>query len=235
MHCTLLELEIRRRFRPICSSTLGAAICSMSPPIVTICRLKGSRNCSWAICFEFNLTATETPGYRSGPIPTLRRYRMRRSLAPALLFLALWPTGPLAAQQTRAERTGYAETSSHADVLSFLDSLRLRGAGIVVGELGRSPEGKVIPYVLASRPLVTEPGAAHRSGKPVIWIQGNIHAGEVEGKEAAQALLRELTLGALRPLLDSVILIVVPIYNTDGNDRWAAGDVNRPGQNGPAI
>jgi hypothetical protein len=160
---------------------------------------------------------------------------MRRPLALALLFLALGPAGTLAAQQTRAERTSYAETSSHADVLSFLDSLRLRGAGIVVGELGRSPEGKVIPYVLASRPLVTEPGAAHRSGKPVVWIQGNIHAGEVEGKEAAQALLRELTLGALRPLLDSVILIVVPIYNTDGNDRWAAGDVNRPGQNGPAV
>src|ERR671925_1947726 len=117
---------------------------------------------------------------------------MRRLLAPASLLLSLGPTGLLAAQQTRPERTAYAETSSHAEVVSFLDSLRLRGAGIVVGELGRSPEGKVIPYVLASRPLVTEPGAAHRSGKPVVWIQGNIHAGEVEGKEAAQALLRDL-------------------------------------------
>jgi hypothetical protein len=27
----------------------------------------------------------------------------------------------------------------------------------------------------------------------------------------------------------------VPIYNTDGNERWAPGDTNRPGQNGPAI
>ncbi|MEO6066578.1 MAG: M14 family metallopeptidase [Gemmatimonadota bacterium] len=141
----------------------------------------------------------------------------------------------LVAQQTRPERTGWTETSAYAEVISFLDSLRLRGAGIQVGELGRSPEGKSIPYVLASRPLLIDPAAAHRSGKPVVWIQANIHAGEVEGKEAVQMLLRDLTLGALRPLLDSVVLLVVPIYNSDGNDRWATGEVNRPGQNGPAV
>ena len=162
---------------------------------------------------------------------------MRRSpaLTHLLVLVSLVHAAPLAAQQTRPERTANTETSSHADVLRFVDSLRLLGADIQVGELGRSPEGKSIPYVLASRPLVTDPAAAHRSGKPLVMIQANIHAGEVEGKEAAQMLLRDLTLGALRPLLDSVILIVVPIYNGDGNDRWAAGDVNRPGQNGPAV
>jgi hypothetical protein len=156
-----------------------------------------------------------------------------RAVTKVLLPLLILPAA-LAAQQTRPERTDWTETSSHADVLSFLDSLRLKGAEIRVGELGKSPEGKSIPYVLASRPLVTDPAAARRSGKPVVFLQANIHAGEVEGKEAAQMLLRDLTLGALRPLLDSVVLIVVPIYNSDGNDRWAAGEVNRPGQNGPA-
>jgi hypothetical protein len=69
----------------------------------------------------------------------------------------------------------------------------------------------------------------------VVYLQGNSHAGEVEGKEAAQMLLRDLTLGPLRSLLDSVVLIVVPIYNTDGNDAFGPGDRNRPGQNGPAT
>ena len=91
-----------------------------------------------------------------------------------------------------------------------------------------------MPWVLASRPLVSGPAEAHRSGKPVVWMQANIHAGEVEGKEAAQMLLRDLTRGPLRPLLDSLVLLVVPIYNTDGNERWAPGEANRPGQNGPA-
>lgn len=143
--------------------------------------------------------------------------------------------GPLGAQATRPERTGFRETSSHADVVAFLDSLQLGGAGIRVGTLAVSPEGRRVPYVLAARPMVTDPAEAHRSGKPVVYLQANIHAGEVEGKEAAQMLLRDLTLGSLRPLLDSVVLIVVPIYNADGNERWAPGEQNRPGQNGPAV
>jgi murein tripeptide amidase MpaA len=144
--------------------------------------------------------------------------------------------GPsLAAQSTRPERTGFRETSSHADVIAFLDSLQHAGAGMRVGTLGRSPRGKPIPYVVASRPLVDGPGDAHRSGKPIVYIQGNIHSGEVEGKEAAQMLLRDLTVGPLRPLLDSVIVLLVPIYNADGNDDFGPGERNRPGQNGPPI
>lgn len=140
---------------------------------------------------------------------------------------------PAAAQRTTAERTGFQATSSHAEVLAFLDSLQARGAGIRVGELATSPQGRVVPYVVASRPLVDDPAAAHRSGKPVVLVQANIHGGEVEGKEVAQMLLRDLTLGTLRPLLDSVVLLVVPIYNTDGNDAFGPGTRQRPGQNGP--
>jgi hypothetical protein len=118
-------------------------------------------------------------------------------------------------------------------VLAFLDSLQRAGAGIQVGTLGVSPKGRRVPYVLAARPMVSSPAEARRSGKLVVYLQGNIHAGEVEGKEAAQMLLRDLTLGPLSRLLDSLVLIVVPIYNADGNERLAPGEVNRPGQNGP--
>jgi len=153
-----------------------------------------------------------------------------RRLLPLLLAIA----APLAAQQTRAERTNYAETSWHADVVGFVDSLQRLGAGIRVGRLGLSPQGKVLPYAIASRPLVDAPARAARTGKPIIYVQGNIHAGEVEGKEALLMLLRDLTLGPLRPLLDSVVLVVVPIYNADGNDAFGPEARNRPAQQGPA-
>ncbi|MGH7525079.1 MAG: M14 family zinc carboxypeptidase, partial [Gemmatimonadales bacterium] len=161
----------------------------------------------------------------------------RLRLAALLLSLPV----PLAAQLTRAERTAYRETSSYADVMTFLDSLQRAGAGpgagaaIRVGTLALSPEGRSVPYVLAARPMVADPGEAYRSGKPVIYLQGNIHAGEVEGKEAAQMLLRDLSIGPLSRLLDSLVLLVVPIYNTDGNERLAGVEQNRPGQNGPAM
>src|SRR5688500_67140 len=84
--------------------------------------------------------------------------------------------------RTRAERSGYLETSSHADVLAFLDSLASLGAPIHIASLGTSTEGRDIPFVVASRPLVTTPAEARRLGRPVVWVQGNIHGGEVEGK-----------------------------------------------------
>ena len=142
---------------------------------------------------------------------------------------------PLEAQTTRPERTDFQETSSHRDVLQFLDSLSRATTDVRVGTLGLSPEGRRVPYVLTARPLPFSPGEAHQSGKPIVYVQANVHGGEVEGKEAAQMLLRDLTRGRLRPLLDSLILIVVPIFNADGNDHFGPGDKNRPGQNGPSI
>jgi hypothetical protein len=152
-----------------------------------------------------------------------------------LVLVASLAGTPLTAQSTRPERTGFRETSSYADVLSFLDSLQRVAQEIRVGTLAVSPEGRRVPYVLVSRPPVSGPAEAHRTGRLIVYLQANIHAGEVEGKEAAQMLLRDLVLGPLRPMLDHLILLVVPIYNTDGNEHWAAGQENRPGQNGPVM
>jgi hypothetical protein len=151
------------------------------------------------------------------------------------LLLSLVFVESPAAQTTRPERTDFRETSSHADVLEFLDSLSRRTSDIRVATLATSPEGRSVPYVVAARPLPLSAAEAHRTGKPIVYLQANIHAGEVEGKEAAQMLLRDLTTGRLRPLLDSLILLVVPVYNADGNERVGPGEQNRPGQNGPAL
>jgi len=151
------------------------------------------------------------------------------------LVLCFSIVGPLRAQTTRPERTDFRETSSYADVLGFLDSLSRTTGDIRIGTLAVSPEGRRVPFVVAARPLPMSPAEAHRSGKPIVYLEGNIHAGEVEGKEAAQMLLRDLTRGRLRSKLDSVVLLVVPIFNADGNERFAPGELNRPGQNGPAM
>jgi hypothetical protein len=53
----------------------------------------------------------------------------------------------------------------------------------------------------------------------------------VEGKESLLMLLREIALGGHRQLLDSLVLLVAPIYNADGNERVLL--TNRPAQHGP--
>ena len=135
----------------------------------------------------------------------------------------------------RARRTNYAETSLYAYVITFLDSLQQRWAKIRVGYIGRTMQGRDIPYVIASRPLVTSPLEAKRLGRPIVYVQGNIHSGEVEGKEALLAMLRDLTLDAKPNVLDSIVLIAVPDYNADGNEALAPQARNRGAQNGPEM
>jgi hypothetical protein len=163
----------------------------------------------------------------------------RLILAASILSAACTPavqvgtassTGP----RTRAERTDYLETSRYSDVTAFLDSLRGRPE-LTFGTIGKTNEGREIPYVIASRPRVSTPEEARKLRRPVVYIQGNIHAGEVEGKEALLAMLRDLTSSTRPNALDSVVLIAVPDYNADGNEKFAPQEVNRGSQNGPEM
>lgn len=94
--------------------------------------------------------------------------------------------------------------------------------------MGKSPEGKEIPVAVLSSPPVTSAEEAKASGKIVVYVQGNIHGGEVEGKEATMMLMREILLGDKQNLLENQIIMFAPIYNTDGNDKMARG--TRPSQ-----
>lgn len=140
---------------------------------------------------------------------------------------------PGALPSTHAEATGYMETSSHAHVVTFLDSLEAAGVVMERGVFGTTGNGLDLPYVIASRPLVTTPEEAHATGKPVVYVQGNIHGGEVEGKEALQAILRDLLADEEPNVLDSIVLVALPIYNADGNDNWGPQVENRGSQLGP--
>jgi hypothetical protein len=145
-------------------------------------------------------------------------------------------SGPVPGPNTRAERTNYRETSTYADVIAFIDSLHGKPE-LSFGTIGKTTQGRDIPYVIASRPRVSTPEEARALNRPIVYVQANIHAGEVEGKEALLALLRDCTTipKSTCNVFDKVILIAVPIYNADGNEKFAPQDVNRGEQNGPEM
>ena len=120
---------------------------------------------------------------------------------------------------TTPEKTNYARTSMYADVMGFIEAIEAESDLVHVESMGKSLEGKEIPVVVLANPKVSTPEEAKASGKPVMYIQGNIHSGEVEGKEILQILMREILLGDKKHLLDNQILVFVPIYNTDSNDK----------------
>ncbi|MFC1628943.1 M14 family metallopeptidase [Gemmatimonadota bacterium] len=141
------------------------------------------------------------------------------------------PTGDL--PLTVAESSDFTRTATFEDVWNWVRELQALGSAIHVTSTGMTTEGRAMPLVTLSRPLVTTPAEAHASGKPIIYLQGNIHAGEVEGKDALLMLIRDFTLGEAQEVLEHVILLINPIFNADGNEQWGPVERNRRGQDGP--
>jgi dipeptidyl-peptidase-4 len=161
---------------------------------------------------------------------------------PAILAAALFamtsslaPTGSAAddALLTVAEASNYERTSKHAEVMDLIGRIDERSDILCRASMGTTVEGRDIPLVILANPLVTSAADAKARGKPVIFAFANIHAGEVEGKEALLMLARELALDPQHDLLKHLVVVLAPIYNGDGNDRFGPNDVNRPGQKGP--
>jgi hypothetical protein len=123
----------------------------------------------------------------------------------------------------RPEKTEFNQTSSHADVISFLERMESLSKNVKVISMGGSLENRNIPLAILANPMVSTPEEVLKSGKAVIYIQGNIHAGEVEGKESIMMLMREILLGEKKYLLDNLIILLAPIYNTDANEKLAKG------------
>ncbi len=130
---------------------------------------------------------------------------------------------------TRPERTEYRETSRYADVVDFVRSLE--GAYLHVTTYGYSVEGRALPLVVWGDVADATPESVLASGRTRVLIQAGIHGGEVEGKEAALVLLRELAAGRHPAWADSLVLLVAPLLDPDGNERINL--YNRPRQNGP--
>lgn len=139
---------------------------------------------------------------------------------------------PLADLKTTAEATGFRSTSTYADVVKFMKTVDEASPIVHYGTYGTTHEGRAMPMAVVGTGLKDASAAAVKaSGKLRVHIQGNVHAGEVEGKESAQILLREFALGQHQDWLQTMIFLVTPIYNADGNEKFAL--TNRQRQNGP--
>lgn len=148
-----------------------------------------------------------------------------------ILLFVLLLAAPAGAQQTRAERTNNRETSRYSEVVAFLEQVDAASPRIHLATFGYSWEGRPLPLAVWGDVADATPEAVLKSGKTRVFIQANIHAGEVEGKEAMLMLLRALARGEHAKWADSLVLLIAPIYNADGNERITLG--NRPLQHGP--
>ena len=134
--------------------------------------------------------------------------------------------------QTLAESTDHARTARHAETLAWARRLAAESELIDYQVFGKSPEGRDIAVLVVSADGAFTPAAARASGKEIVLIEAGIHPGEIEGKDAGLALLRDIAItGEHRALLDHAILLFIPIFNVDGHERF--NPYTRINQNGP--
>lgn len=134
--------------------------------------------------------------------------------------------------QTLFETSGGVRTARYAETVEYCRKLAHASPWVRFTDFGTSPQGRKLPLVILSRDGSFDAAQVRRTPKAVILIQSGIHAGEIDGKDASLMLMRDIAVRkTLQHLLDSTVLLFVPIYNVDGHERF--GRYNRINQNGP--
>ncbi|HEY0050634.1 MAG TPA: M14 family metallopeptidase [Pyrinomonadaceae bacterium] len=134
--------------------------------------------------------------------------------------------------QTFAEQTDYRKTPRYSETIEYSQKLDKSSDLIIYKSFGKSGEGRDLPLLIAADEKTFTPEAARKKGKAVVLIQACIHAGESDGKDAGLALLRDIAITKTRlSLLESVVILYVPIYNVDGHELFSP--YNRINQVGP--
>ncbi|HEX7574563.1 MAG TPA: M14 family metallopeptidase, partial [Bacteroidota bacterium] len=153
-------------------------------------------------------------------------------LCPLVMVPALSRARGDSTWATDFERSGGTRTPRYDETLAYCRRLEGASRWMRVTSFGTSPRGRELPLVILSRERAFDPAATSRTRKAVILIQSGIHAGEIDGKDASLMLMRDIAVTkSLAHLLDSTIILFVPIFNVDGHERF--GPFNRINQNGP--
>jgi len=157
---------------------------------------------------------------------------MKKTLILAIsLLLVGFRVSSQSGLQTTAESSGFKSTSVYNDVMTFIGQLKKSSNFIRVEYIAQSAEGRAVPLLIIGNPLPKSPEQMINDNRIVIYIQANIHAGEVEGKEATLMFARDLLSEKKPELLRHVVFLICPVFNPDGNEK--VSPLNRTNQNGP--
>ena len=151
-----------------------------------------------------------------------------------LALLAALPLSHAAPDLTTvSERSGFQATGRYDEVIKLCGEFqKAYPKQVKCIEFGRTPEDRPMLALVVTNTGAFTPQAAAKKGLPVTLIQGGIHAGEIDGKDAGFLALREMLAGRLaQGALDKQVLLFVPVFNVDGHERFQKW--NRPNQRGP--
>src|SRR5688572_17183489 len=126
--------------------------------------------------------------------------------------------------RTPSEIAGYRSTPRYDQTMAYLRRVAAAAPQQVkIETFGKTGEGRDLIAVIVSRDGIFDPAALHRAGRPIVLLQNAIHAGEMDGKDACLALLRDMVVNKSKALLLArAVIVILPIYNADGQERFDA-------------
>ena len=121
--------------------------------------------------------------------------------------------------QTPAEASNWTRTTSSAEVYEFCQTVAENSGGRIIMDYTYITElGTKIPYLIVGNPAPANPSQVSPD-KAVVYVNCNIHSGEIEGKEAMLIFAREVAQGKHDDLLKDLVVIICPNSSPDGNDN----------------
>ena len=125
------------------------------------------------------------------------------------------------------------QTYTYKKLIEKYQLLATENDFLKLSEVGKSDIGKPIHLVVISKNEDFTPSTTRKNGKSVLLINNGIHAGEACGIDASVELAKKLSNPEheLHKMLDSVVVLIIPIYNVGG--MLNRGSFSRANQNGP--
>ncbi|CAN5420075.1 M14 family metallopeptidase [soil metagenome] len=156
--------------------------------------------------------------------------------AKAAASLAASSVGAPADLLTTGEKSGWEKTGTYDETIAIMRAIEKRSPLVKVIQFGTTAEGRAMYAMVVSSDRAFTPALAAKTDKAVILIQSGIHSGEIEGKDTALMLVRDMVVTKHEheaAWLKKAIFVVIPVFNIDGHE--SRSEFNRANQNGPDI
>jgi hypothetical protein len=124
------------------------------------------------------------------------------------------------------------KTVTYKECIDFYKNLELKFPNGKLLEQGKTDVGLPLHLFMITNDKDFDINSIKKKNKTILFINNGIHAGEPCGVDACLSLSEDLlSKKELYPLLDNVVICIVPFYNIDGALNWDC--CSRANQNGP--
>jgi cyclophilin family peptidyl-prolyl cis-trans isomerase len=134
---------------------------------------------------------------------------------------------------TDFEKKSFNFSPNYLQTVAWFERLALSSELISTEVIGKSPQGRDIIMVIASKDKKFHQGDTSDRSKSVLLVQSGIHSGEIDGNDAGMMLLRDIAHNGKDYLLNDNNFLFIPILNVDGHEN--SSEFSRPNQRGPEI